>query len=146
MTGVRVASARLGHLRPTSFDSRQHAFDQAPRLTHDVGPGRPQDEFLDADRDILADPLEDRRLVTDGEIARRFAPRALRIGLHRRLYAGIVHAAEIEGNAGAVVILVDRSTRLGDRLLDRRHDLAGVDRRLAAGLPAGAVARRAPNR
>src|SRR6185312_3395506 len=66
--------------------------------------------------------------------------------IHRLADSGRVPAAEVECEAGAIVILVDRSAGFGGGGLDRGDDATGLRRRVAACLPAGADARRAADR
>src|SRR6185312_4516571 len=71
---------------------------------------------------------------------------AFGVGIHRAADDGRVPAAEVEDEAGAVMILVDRSAGFAGGGFDRGHDAACLSRGIAARLPAGADARRAADR
>src|SRR5207237_7647830 len=71
---------------------------------------------------------------------------AFGVGIHRPADGGRIPAAEVEREAGAIVVFVDRSAGFGGGGLDRGHDATGLGRRVAAGQPAGAEARCATDR
>src|SRR5260370_489848 len=139
----------FGFLRPPRFDLRQHLFDQLPGLADDrvaVRPYGTQDELLDAHGGIFGDAVKDHLLIADREVARGIAAGAFLVSRHGGRQDAVAGASEIERERRAVMILVDHAAGLGRRLLDGRNDLADIGRQLCAGLPAGAVARRAPDR
>src|SRR5207237_7971219 len=98
-----------------------------------------------ADFDILSDSVDDYSLVANREVARRVATCALLVGGHGS-GDDTAATAKVERKGRTVVILVDRTAGFDHRLLDGGNDLADISRRLGAGLPAGAVTRRAPDR
>src|SRR5205814_1336770 len=64
----------------------------------------------------------------------------------RDAWRRVVHAAETERDAGAVMIVVDRAALFGGGGFDRGDHLGGLLGGLGAGLPAGAEAGGAPDR
>src|SRR4029077_8092651 len=107
---------------PPCGHAGEHLLDQAAGLRHDLvvaAGGGAQDEFRDAGIDIVADPLDDRCGVADREIIPRLAAGALLVGLEQRQQSRVVGGAEAEGDAGAVVVVVDRPALLPGRRLDR---------------------------
>ena len=71
---------------------------------------------------------------------------AFGVDIHRPADTGRVSAAEVEREAGTIMIFVDGSAGFAGGGLDRGHDATGLGRRVAASLPAGADARGAPDR
>src|SRR5258707_1207975 len=76
---------------------------------------RAQDELRDAAGDVGGDALDDRVGVADREIAGRVAAGAPLVGLQAARQRRIGRRAEIEWEAGAVMVIVDRAAGLGDR-------------------------------
>ena len=106
-----------------------------------VAAQRAQDELRHPDIDVFGEAREDRIGVTDCERVGGIASGAPGVGIHRLADDRRVPAAEVEREAGAVVIFVDRPAGFGGGGLDRGHDATGLGRRVAGGLPAGADAR-----
>src|SRR5580704_14887775 len=135
--------------RPPRLRARQDLLDQQTSLGQDgvvIAAEWPQNELRHPGVDIFGDVREDRISVTDHEGLRGVAAGALGVSLYRPADGGRVAAAEMEREAGAVVIFVDRSAGFGGGGLDRGHDASSLSRRVTARLPAGADARSAADR
>src|SRR5260221_774861 len=102
----------LFRFRPAGGDERQYLLDQAAGLGHHFVVTlrrRAQDEFGDPRLDVFADALDDRRGVADREIILRVAAGAFSISIEQRRQCRGVGAAKAVGDAGAVMIAVDRA-------------------------------------
>src|SRR5207244_1486681 len=108
--------------------------------------GWAQDEFRDAGGDVIGDAGDDRLAVADREVVLGLAAGALPVGREQRGEGGVVGRAEAEGDAGAVMVVVDRAAYFGRGGADRGDDAPRLLGRLGAGLPAGAEPRGAPDR
>src|SRR6478609_9371015 len=136
-------------LRPARFRARQNLLDQLTGLGQKcvvIAAEWPQDKLRHAGVDIFGDAREYRVGVADRERVAGVTTGAFGVGIHRLADTGRVPAAEVEREAGAIMIFVDGSARFAGGGLDRGHDATGLRRRVAAGLPTGADARRAPDR
>src|SRR5215472_12971690 len=135
--------------RPARRDTRQDFVDQPPRLRQHVlvaAGRRAEDEFRDPGGDVGGDALDDRFGVTDRKMARGVAPGALAVGFVEPVETGVVRAAEAERDAGAIMVLVDRTARARGSSADRGDNRGELVRSFGARLPAGAEARGAPDR
>src|SRR5476651_1421754 len=72
-------------MKLSSLDMRQDLFDQPLRLGHHLvaGADGSQDEFLDADGDILGNPRADRLGIADRKITVGVLAGAFGVGSHR---------------------------------------------------------------
>jgi len=146
---LSIGRGDLRTSRPPRLGARQHLLDEQTGLGQNcivIAAEWPQNEFRHPGVDVFGDAREDRVGVADRERTCRVASGALGVGIHRPVDSGRVSAAEMEREAGAVMVVVDRSARFGKRGLDRGHDATSLGRRIAASLPAGANARSAPDR
>ena len=98
-----------------------------------------QNEFGYARLDIFRNARKDRFGVAHDENLRGIASRAFGVSLHCPANAGRALAAKVKREARTIMIFVDRSARFAGGGLDRAHDASGFGRRIAAGLPAGAM-------
>jgi hypothetical protein len=69
----------------------------------------PQNELRHSRVDVFGDAREDRVDVADRERVRSVASGAFGVGIYRPADGGRVQAAEVEREAGAVVVFVDGS-------------------------------------
>ena len=106
----------------------------------------PQNELRHTGVDIFCNARENRVGVADRERARGVTPGAFGGGIHRLADTGRVPVAEVEREAGAIMIFLDGSAGFAGGGLDRGHNATGLSRRVAASLPAGADAYGAPDR
>ena len=98
--------------RPARFRARQHLLDQQTGLGQKcvvIAAEWPQDELRHAGVDIFGNARENRVGVADRERVRGVTPGAFGIGIHRLADTGRVPAAEVEREAGAIMIFVDGS-------------------------------------
>src|SRR3954462_12274978 len=145
---VSLSIACLWLFRPTHFRTRQHLFDELTSLRENfivIATEGTEDELRQPGVDIFGNAREDRIGVADRECMHGVAPGAFGVGLHRLTDRWRIPAAEVERKAGALVVIVHGSAGFAGGSLDRGHDAAGLGGPLAAGLPAGADARRAPD-
>src|SRR6266481_1809641 len=101
---------------PARFRARQHLLDQQTGLGQNcvvIDAEWPQNELRYAGADIFGDPRQDRVGVADRERVFSVASGAFGVGVHRPADAGSVSAAEVEREAGTVMIFVDRSAGCG---------------------------------
>ena len=96
---------------------------------------RAQNEFGHAGVNIFGNAREYRIGVADRERVCGVTPGALGVSIHRLGDSRRVLAAEVEREAGAIVIFVDGSAGLAGGGLDRSHDATGIGRRVAACQP-----------
>ena len=109
-------------------------------------PDRPQHEFGGTGGDEFLDARHDGRAVAGDDAVVRVALEARRVGFGRPLHERLLPAPEAEVEARAVVVVIDAPAGLDERLLDRGDRRRHLFRRLQPRLPAGAEARRAPDR
>src|SRR6516165_10522671 len=96
--------------RPPRLRARQHVLDQPMGLGQNgvvIAAKWPQNELRHADVDVLGEAREDRAGVAEYERVRGVASGAFGVGIHRPADTRRVPAAEMECEAGAVVIFVD---------------------------------------
>src|ERR1700722_8020618 len=102
--------------RPPRLRARQHLLDEQTGLGQDsvvAAAARAQNELRHAGVDVFGDAREDRVGVADRERVRGVASGAFGVGIHRASDAGRVTAAEVEREAGAIMVLVDQSAGFG---------------------------------
>src|SRR5438067_7529005 len=145
---LRGGTALRG-LRPPRSDERQDLLDQpaglGQRLFVAAG-GRAQDEFGDSGGNISGDALDDRFGIANREMLLGVAAGAPAIGVEQSFESRIIGPAKAERDTSAVMVLVDRPAFGDSSRADRGDDGADIFGRFAAGLPAGAEPRGAPDR